>query len=70
MENEERYSRAVGWFLLGTYAGACAALLWAPTSGKRTREHLERRIRDTRETVSDFADDLADSSREIRSAKR
>lgn len=65
MEDDNGYSRAVGWFLLGSMAGACAALMWAPASGKRTRERLARKIRDTKETVSDFTDDLADTSREI-----
>jgi gas vesicle protein len=65
MEDDNAYSRAVGWFLIGGMAGACAALMWAPASGKRTRERLARRIRDTKETVSDLTDDLADTSREI-----
>jgi gas vesicle protein len=65
MEDNSGYSRAAGWFLLGGVAGACAALMWAPASGKRTRERLARRIRDTKETVADFTEDLADTSREI-----
>jgi gas vesicle protein len=40
---EERNSDAagyLGWFLLGTVAGAAAALLLAPKSGPETRELL------------------------------
>jgi gas vesicle protein len=65
MEDNSGYTNAGIWFLLGGVAGACAALLWAPASGKKTRERLARRIRDTKETVTDFTDDLADTSREI-----
>lgn len=56
---------AVGWLLLGGVAGACAALLLAPATGKRTREKLTRRLRETKESVTDLADDFVDTSREI-----
>jgi gas vesicle protein len=55
----------IGWFVVGSLTGACAALLLAPASGKRTRERLARRIRDTKDTVADFTDDLADTTRDI-----
>jgi gas vesicle protein len=65
MEEGNGYGGAVGWFLVGGVAGACAALLLAPATGKRTRERLARRFRDTKESVTDFTDDLADKTRHI-----
>ena len=59
------YSSAVGWFLAGGLAGACTALLLAPATGKRTRDRLTRGMRRTRESVTDFADDLAESTRNM-----
>ena len=56
---------ALGWFLVGSVTGACTALLLAPATGKRTRERLARRLRDTRESVTDFTDDIADTTRHI-----
>ena len=65
MEGNNGKGGAMGWFLVGSVAGACAALLLAPATGKKTRERLARRLRDTRESVTDFTDDLADTTRNI-----
>ena len=59
------YGVAMGRFLVGSLAGGCAALLLAPATGKRTRERLARKLRDTKESVTDFTDDLADTTRQI-----
>ncbi len=65
MEERNGHSNAVGWFVLGSLAGACTALLLAPATGKRTRDRLTRGLRRTRESVTDFADDLVDTTRHI-----
>ena len=65
MEEGNGYGGALGWLLLGSVAGACAALLLAPATGKKTRERLSRRLRDTKESVTDFTDDLADTTRDL-----
>ena len=59
------YTRALGWFLAGTAAGACTGLLLAPAPGKRTRERLARKVRDAKESVTDFTDDVADTTRHL-----
>ena len=64
-EHDNRSGTAMGWFLVGGLAGACAGLLLAPAAGKRTRERLARRLRDTRESVTDFTDDVANTTRHI-----
>jgi gas vesicle protein len=65
MEEGNGYGGALGWLLLGSVAGACAALLLAPATGKKTRERLSRRLRDTKESVAGFTDDLADTTRDL-----
>jgi gas vesicle protein len=64
MKKDNGYG-AVGWLLLGGVAGAGAALLLAPASGRKTRERLTRRLRETKESVTDIADELVDTSRDI-----
>jgi gas vesicle protein len=65
MEGNNGYGNAVGWLLVGSVAGACAALLLAPETGKKTRERLARRLRDTQNSVTEFTGDLADTTRNL-----
>ena len=53
-------------FLLGTVAGAAVALLYAPATGKETRDYLGERAREGRERASD----LAQKSREVLNQSR
>ncbi|MDR1990929.1 MAG: YtxH domain-containing protein [Acidobacteriaceae bacterium] len=43
-------------FLLGAVSGAAVALLYAPTSGRETREYLGERAREGRERAAVAAD--------------
>ena len=61
----------VGWFLLGTIAGAAGALLLAPKTGREAREFLAERggelLKKARETAGETqgrAGDLFDKGRE------
>jgi gas vesicle protein len=60
--NYER-SNAAGWLVLGGVMGAAAALLFAPGSGKETRQRLVERWRTTREQAGEWAGELADEAR-------
>jgi gas vesicle protein len=42
-------------FLLGAVSGAAVALLYAPTTGRETRELLSERAREGRETAAEAA---------------
>ncbi|MGH7360052.1 MAG: YtxH domain-containing protein, partial [Candidatus Methylomirabilales bacterium] len=72
MSSERRISpSAVGLaFLLGGALGACLALLYAPESGKRTRERLRRFAEEAQEktgaAVKEFRDKAEDRVREWR----
>jgi gas vesicle protein len=56
---------ALTWLFVGAVAGAAAALLLAPASGRRTRERLQRGWRRTRRSVNAMTDDLAERARGI-----
>jgi len=47
----------LGWFFLGAVAGAAAALLMAPKSGRETREIIAERGGDIFRKAQDAADD-------------
>jgi gas vesicle protein len=42
-------------FILGAVSGAAVALLYAPATGRETREYLADRARDARERAADAA---------------
>ena len=52
-------------FLLGGLAGAAAAILFAPRSGKETRDLLEEKLRTGADRGRDLRDKVVTKSREI-----
>ncbi len=51
---------ALTFLFIGLGAGALAALLFAPKSGKQMRRELRRKYEDAREVIDDFADQAGD----------
>jgi gas vesicle protein len=51
---------AITFLLIGLGAGAFAALLLAPKTGKQMRRDLQRGYKDARETFEDWADEAKD----------
>jgi gas vesicle protein len=47
MEGRTTYSTELLCFLVGGATGAALALLWAPQSGRSTRQLMGRKLRDT-----------------------
>lgn len=58
MANDRRFSTGVVGliFVIGGLAGAAAALLLAPQTGRQSREQLRRYTRDAKETFHELAD--------------
>lgn len=57
-------SRAV-WFLAGAAVGAAVALLFAPQSGRETRQLIARRAGEGREALTEKSHEIADKGREL-----
>ena len=56
---------ALGWFLLGAVAGAAAALVLTPRSGKETREILAERADELARTAQRLAHEAKGQTSEI-----
>ena len=52
-------------FLLGTLAGASAAMLMAPDSGARTRRKIRRKAEDAADYMLDAGRDLVDNCEDL-----
>lgn len=53
------------WFLIGVAVGASVALLYAPQSGKETRDFIARKTREGRDLVSETGRDLYEKGADL-----
>ena len=63
-ETHEGTSR-LAWFLTGIVVGATAAVLYAPKSGKDTRQYISERTQQGKEAVTEGSKDVVEASREV-----
>ena len=61
---DEGVSR-LAWFLTGAVIGAVAAILYAPKSGRDTRQFLADRAQAGKEAVADTTNDMMESGKEV-----
>jgi gas vesicle protein len=61
---------AVTFLLIGMGAGALAALLLAPKTGKQMRRDLKRGYEDARETLEEWTDEARDRVRDAKDRVR
>lgn len=61
---------AVTFLLIGLGAGALAALLLAPKSGKQLRRDLKRGYEDARDTLEDWTEEARDRVRDVKERAR
>src|SRR6202044_4277744 len=61
---------AVTFFLIGLGAGALAALVLAPKTGKQFRRDLKRGYEDARETLQDWSEEAKDRVRDAKEGVR
>ncbi len=71
-ENEERTEETqsnlagnVGWFLVGACIGAAIAVLYAPKSGRETRQYLAGKVQQSKEAVADTGSNIVEASRDM-----
>ena len=64
-ETQGQATSNIAWFLTGAFIGAAAAVLFAPKSGKDTREYLASKTTVGREAVETAGTDLAEAGRDM-----
>jgi len=62
---EEESSNRFLWFLIGVAVGAGAAVLFAPKSGRETREFISTKTQQSRDAVETTSRDIVERSREL-----
>ena len=55
----------LGWFLAGAVLGGAVALLYAPKSGKETRQFIIKKTEAGKEVLSETGKEVFEKSREI-----
>ena len=64
MTQEEGTSR-LAWFLTGVVIGAMVAVLYAPKSGKDTRQFLSEKTQQGKDAVTETSKDMVEASKEM-----
>ena len=55
----------LGWFVAGAVLGGAVALLYAPKSGKETRDFINKKKDEGREVLAETGKEVFERSREI-----
>jgi len=65
MEGTEEGGSKLAWFLTGAIIGAAIAILYAPKSGKDTRQFLAEKTRQGKQAVADASLDVVEASKNM-----
>jgi gas vesicle protein len=65
MAQEKDEGGKLTWFLMGAALGAACALLYAPKSGKETRDLISQKAQEASDTVTGTSRDLYDRGKEV-----
>jgi gas vesicle protein len=64
-QEEDQGSNRIAWFVTGVILGATVAMLYAPKSGKETRQIVGEHTQRGKEAVTGAGKDIADASRDM-----
>jgi len=64
-ESQDEGVSRLAWFLTGAILGAAVAILYAPKSGKETRQFISERAQAGKEAVTDTTSDIVESGKEM-----
>jgi len=64
-DDREEGSNALGWFLTGAVIGAAVAILYAPKSGRETRQYISDTTQKGRDAVMESSQNVMDASRDM-----
>jgi len=62
---DQEESGKLGWFLAGAVLGGAVALLYAPKTGRETREFITKKTGEGREALNETGQQVYDKGREI-----
>ena len=63
-QQDDTVSR-IAWFFTGALIGATIAILYAPKSGKDTRQYLADQTQKSKDAFGSASDNIVDASREM-----
>jgi gas vesicle protein len=55
----------IGWFLAGAVLGGAVALLYAPKSGKETRDFINKKTSEGKEALAETGKEVFEKGREV-----
>jgi gas vesicle protein len=64
-DEQQDPSSRIAWFVTGALLGATVAVLYAPKSGKDTRQFIADRAQQGKEKVESAGENIVDTSREM-----
>jgi gas vesicle protein len=64
-ESEDSLGGNVAWFLTGAFIGAAVAILYAPKSGKETRQFLADKVAQSKDVVNDTSTSIVEASKDM-----
>ena len=62
---EQEEGKKLGWFMAGAILGGAVALLYAPKSGKETRELINKKTGEGKEVLDKTSKEVYEKGREI-----
>jgi gas vesicle protein len=64
-ESDFNFGNNVAWFVAGAFIGAAVALLYAPQSGKETRQYLTKKVQQSKDAVADTSSGIVEASKDM-----
>jgi gas vesicle protein len=64
-DDGEQGTNRLAWFITGAIIGATIALLYAPKSGRHTRQLISEKTQQGKEAVTETGGQIADASRDM-----
>ena len=64
-EDSSNFGNNIAWFLTGAFIGAAVAILYAPKSGKETRQYLSEKVQQSKDAVTDTGHSIAEAGKDM-----
>ena len=64
-EADSGFGSNLAWFLTGAFIGAAVAILYAPKSGKETRQYLADKVQQSKDAVAESGNQIVEASKDM-----